>query len=217
MSAPSTIATDSRSPSPLTPEPSDNLEQVAIQSELDQASSWYHAMHSPKSSIPQWGVDATMYTSIHKSEEESMLRLDDLIEQHAYEEYVSSWASISTVQLISIISSPSVHNNNTLQYPYSSPPSYSTNHSSASTTQDNNLNDFRTASLLLPPRNPAIPITKPVPPPATLPRKPDPSNANQRVVHPPKESCFKCVSFIMLHSDHFPFTHRPAQFAYHVP
>ncbi|PPQ98705.1 hypothetical protein CVT24_003413 [Panaeolus cyanescens] len=170
MSTASTTTSDSRSPSPLTPEPSDNLDPVVIQSELDQTSSWYNNMHSPKSSIPQWGTDATMFTANHKSEEESMLRLDDLIEQHAYED------------------SPSVHaNNNTLSYPYSSPPSYS---NTASASPDHSINDFRSQNLLLPPRNPAIPITKPVPPPAALPRKPDPSNAGQRVVHPPKESCF---------------------------
>ena len=35
--------------------------------------------------------------------------------------------------------------------------------------------------------------TKPVPPPASLPRKQSPSAINQRVIYPPKESCFKSV------------------------
>ncbi|TFK68690.1 hypothetical protein BDN72DRAFT_841478 [Pluteus cervinus] len=37
---------------------------------------------------------------------------------------------------------------------------------------------------------PIASLTKPVPPPATLARKLEPSSLSQRVVHPPKESCF---------------------------
>jgi len=36
-------------------------------------------------------------------------------------------------------------------------------------------------------------VTKPIPPPAALPRKPEMSPSNQRVVTPPKEACFKFV------------------------
>ena len=81
MSAPTT-ATASRSPSPLTPEPSDSLE-VNIQSDFDLSSSWYHS-----TKMPPWASDPSVYSASHKPEEDHMLRLDDLIEQHAYDEYV---------------------------------------------------------------------------------------------------------------------------------
>ncbi|KAF8973065.1 hypothetical protein BDZ97DRAFT_1779170 [Flammula alnicola] len=141
MSASSTTAPGSRSPSPLTPEPSDSLEPVTIQSELDFSSSWYLSMHPTKMSVPPWASDPSVYTTPHKSEEEHMLRLDDLIEQHAYDD------------------SPSSGFNSILNYP--SPP----------------------VNLLVPSRHAN-------PPPASLPRKPDPSSMNQRVIHPPKDSCF---------------------------
>lgn len=83
MSAPTTD-TASRSPSPSTPEPSDPLEAVNIQSELDLSSSWYHSMH-PNKMVP-WASNPSIYNAMHKAEEEQMLRLDDLIEQHAYDE-----------------------------------------------------------------------------------------------------------------------------------
>ena len=43
---------------------------------------------------------------------------------------------------------------------------------------------------------PAAPVTstKPVPPPAPLPRRFDPNMFSQKVVYPPKEACFKYVS-----------------------
>lgn len=54
--------------------------------------------------------------------------------------------------------------------------------------------DFRPANLLLPSNNGVVSAIKPVPPPASLPRKFDSSSHNQRVVNPPKETCFKCVA-----------------------
>lgn len=55
--------------------------------------------------------------------------------------------------------------------------------------------DFRASNLLAPSRHGPISLTKPIPPPAALPRKSDPSSVNQRVIYPPKESCFKLVYF----------------------
>lgn len=57
------------------------------------------------------------------------------------------------------------------------------------------LPNFRPSSLLIPSHNGPTSLTKPIPPPASLPRKQDPSTANQRVVHPPKDSCYKSVPF----------------------
>lgn len=51
------------------------------------------------------------------------------------------------------------------------------------------------AVTMVPPRAPMSP-TKPVPPPATQPRKQNPS-ASQTVVYPPKDSCSKYVLLIM--------------------
>ena len=87
MSSSWATAAGSRSPSPLTPEPSDSLEPVAIQSDLDLASSWYLSMHPTKSSLPPWESDPSLYLTPHKSEENQILCLDELIEQHAYDEY----------------------------------------------------------------------------------------------------------------------------------
>ena len=44
-----------------------------------------------------------------------------------------------------------------------------------------------------PPQSVPISPTKPIPPPASRPRKRDLAAVNQRVVHPPKESCFGYV------------------------
>ena len=38
--------------------------------------------------MPPWASDPSVYSASHKPEEDHMLRLDDLIEQHAYDEYV---------------------------------------------------------------------------------------------------------------------------------
>lgn len=98
MSSTSTAAPESRSPSPLTPEPTDSLDPVTIQSEVDFNSSWYISMHPAKSSVPSWVSDPSVYTTPHKSEDEQMLRLDDLIEQHAYDEYARG-RSLSPIYL----------------------------------------------------------------------------------------------------------------------
>ncbi|KAG6850955.1 hypothetical protein H0H93_005824 [Arthromyces matolae] len=84
-----------------------------------------------------------------KSEDDHMLGLDDLIEQHAYDDATS------------------------------------TTH----TPVDNVLSNFRPINPLTSNCGP-ISVTKPIPPPASLPRKPDPSSMNQRVVRPSRESCY---------------------------
>ncbi|EDR11860.1 uncharacterized protein LACBIDRAFT_313737 [Laccaria bicolor S238N-H82] len=168
MSSSSATAAGSRSPSPLTPEPSDSLDPVAIQSDLDLASSWYLSMHPTKSSLPPWESDPSLYLTPHKSEENQMLCLDELIEQHAYDDSPSPAFSSLNYSSTSHHSSASPDNSH-------SPPAVHT---------------FRTGNLLVPSNNGPVSLTKPIPPPASLPRRQDPSNINQRVVHPPKESCY---------------------------
>jgi hypothetical protein len=95
----SATATGSRSPSPVTPEAFDSLDPVAIHSDLDLANSWYlSAMHpvKPMDSQPQWDIEQADFIAPGKSENDHMLHLDDLIEQHAYEECVFHFFSITT-------------------------------------------------------------------------------------------------------------------------
>ncbi|PPQ68038.1 hypothetical protein CVT25_014499 [Psilocybe cyanescens] len=172
MSTTSTTTPGSRSSSPLTPEPSESPEPVTIQGELDLTSSWYLSMQA-KSTISPWASEPSVYAPPHKSEEEQMLRLDDLIEQHAYED------------------SPSSGFNSSLNY--SSPPPYPQNHNSPSVPGELNQSESCTSNLLITARHAPISLTKPIPPPASLPRKTDPSTINQRVVYPPKESCFNSM------------------------
>jgi len=42
-------------------------------------------MHTTENNIPQW-VSDPLYTLQHKTEDDQMLRLDELIEQHAYDD-----------------------------------------------------------------------------------------------------------------------------------
>jgi hypothetical protein len=85
MSSSSTAPSDSRSPSPLTPEASDSQDPVAIHTDFDSASSWYLSMDAKTGQMP-WAPPAALYHTPHKVEDNMMLRLDELIEQDAYEE-----------------------------------------------------------------------------------------------------------------------------------
>jgi hypothetical protein len=85
MDSTSSTTQPSRSPSPATPEPSGALDPISIRSELDLTSSWYlTGMHTTKDVLPL--VSDSVYTSQQKTEDDRMLRLDELIEDHAYEE-----------------------------------------------------------------------------------------------------------------------------------
>ena len=83
MDSTSSTTQPSRSPSPSTPEPSGALDPISIRSELDLTSSWYlSGMHTAKDNV----LSDPVYTPQHKTEDDRMLRLDELIEDHAYEE-----------------------------------------------------------------------------------------------------------------------------------
>lgn len=192
FSSPTTTNT-SRSSSPATPEASDALEAVAVRSDFNNSSSWY--IHQLRSADVQsvWDIDTTDFISSTKTEDHQMLRLDDVIEQHAYEEYAFRVPSISDPLTLSTNSSPSISLPSSLG---SHPPSLQL--SSSTQSLDSVLSNPRLT--LVHPSNASIPPTKPIPPPASLPRKQDPSFVNQRVVYPPKESCFKCVARLLTYS-----------------
>ncbi|KAA1476073.1 hypothetical protein DENSPDRAFT_842962 [Dentipellis sp. KUC8613] len=165
MSSSSATATASRSPSPVTPatpDSSDNLDTVAIPNSVD-LSSWYNTLPSSKPAPETAGFwEPSTEQVVSKEEDFNILSLDELIQDYAYED-----------------SSPSTLASNASS---SEPP----------------LNDMalNASALATPvkaettvPSRPPLPQTKPIPPPASQPRKRPSSAASQTVVYPPKESC----------------------------
>ncbi|KAG6920260.1 hypothetical protein DXG01_005029 [Tephrocybe rancida] len=131
-------------------------------------------MQQPKSlsaHLP-WEMATSDFLTPRKAEDDQMLHLDELIEQHAYDD--SPLSSLNSPPTYSSPTPQSIH-----------PPS------SAQALVDATLSSFRpSGNLLLSSRNGSVSVTKPIPPPASFPRKQDPSTMNQRVVHPSKESCY---------------------------
>ncbi|KAG5638454.1 hypothetical protein H0H81_012519 [Sphagnurus paluster] len=170
--SPSATEAGSRSPSPATPEAFDLIEPIAIQSDLDLANSWYmSSMHRHKQldAHTSWDMNTSDFVTPRKSEDDAMLHLDELIEQHAYDDSpASTYGTPAT---------------------YSSPPPRSVQPNAAPPV-DPTMPNFRTGNLLIPSHTGPTSMTKPIPPPASLLRKQDPSSVNQRVVRPPKESCY---------------------------
>ncbi|KAG6813370.1 hypothetical protein H0H92_011636 [Tricholoma furcatifolium] len=165
-SSSSAAATTSRSPSPATPEAIDSFDPT-VQSDLD---SWYISsmqQEKPMAIHLPWEMTTPDFLTPRKSEDDKMLHLDELIEQHAYDDSPASSFNTTTT--------------------HSSPSFQSTHATPSRTPVDATLS--KPASTLLS-RNSTVPVTKPIPPPASLPRKQDPSSLNQRVVHPPRESCY---------------------------
>jgi uncharacterized protein len=85
-SSSSATAPASRSPSPLTPDVSDAIDPLSVQSDAEHTSSWVIATEISKAR-QSWGESMFALTQ-NKSDDEHILRLDDLIEPHAYHEYV---------------------------------------------------------------------------------------------------------------------------------
>ncbi|KAJ7691281.1 hypothetical protein B0H17DRAFT_1063335 [Mycena rosella] len=170
MSSSSSTATgnDSRSSSPHTPEPSDSLDPVAVQTDFDMGS-WYQSdaesLLSPQSS---WQLDSALQMNPHKYEEdEQILHLDELIQQNAYDDSPASLFNSPEPPSSSDLASVKA------QAPFAPP----------------NPSSFHPSSLFTASRNDRVSATKPIPPPASLPRKQDPST-HLKVVYPPKESCY---------------------------
>ncbi|TFY66358.1 hypothetical protein EVG20_g4731 [Dentipellis fragilis] len=165
MSSSSATATASRSPSPVTPatpDSSDNIDAVAIPDSVD-LSSWYNTLTSSKPAPETAGFwEPSTEQVVSKEEDFSILSLDELIQDYAYED-----------------SSPSAL--------------ASTTSSSEPPLKDMTSNTSAVATRVKPettvPPRPPLPQTKPIPPPASQPRKRPSSAASQTVVYPPKESC----------------------------
>jgi hypothetical protein len=89
---------DSRSSSPETPETpetSDGPCNVAIHNDRELPS-WYHALHLGKNVSVVGAPDGDVpLVTLQKPEVERMLQLDDLIEEHAYDEYAYTIPSSS--------------------------------------------------------------------------------------------------------------------------
>lgn len=172
MSSSSPAGSVSRSPSPHTPAPEPPADPVAIQADLDAVAAWFVP------NMPAWESDPALFALPRKADEEQMLRLDDLLEQHAFDECVS----ISTASA-PLTAHPSA----------SFPPQQQPQSQPQDPQHGQYVPSFRPTNLLVPSHNGPVSVTKPVPPPASLPRKLDAAAHSQRVVHPPRESCFKCV------------------------
>ncbi|KAJ6594182.1 hypothetical protein B0H19DRAFT_1094293 [Mycena capillaripes] len=168
MSSSSSVAAgnDSRSSSPHTPEPSDSLDPVLIQSDFD-IGAWYQSdTDNLLSAQSSWQLDPSLQMTSHKCEEEDqILHLDDLIQQNAYDDSPSS-----------VFNSPE-------------PPSQADIAAAQAALVPPNSSSFHPSSLFTAHQNDRASTTKPVPPPASLPRKHDPST-NLKVVYPPRESCY---------------------------
>lgn len=188
-SSPSFSLSSPRSPSPRTPEDSEYADSVAIHSDVGLSSSWYMSM-AAKVAQQSWAMDPLAYHSPSKGEDNDMLRLDDLIEQDAYDECVrSSKHRLNLLTVPPSVSSPSPsHASSSSAHP--SPP---THHKEALSNYSMLQPDLRPTTMLVASQNGLMTLTKPIPPPASLPRKLDPSAMNQRVIHPAKDSCYKCV------------------------
>ncbi|KAK0455038.1 hypothetical protein EV421DRAFT_1760988 [Armillaria borealis] len=164
-SSSSTTQNGSRSPSPHTPDSSDSLEHVAHH-DLG-LSSWYNTEHDKSAYLQSlWETDP-MFHSQPKCEDDNMLQLDDLIESHAYDDSpalsIESPFSIMspTSPLGAVVECPTPL---LVQSLHTAPP------------------------VLAMPSN-SVSVTKPIPPPASVPRRQDFLLMNHKVVHPPRESC----------------------------
>ncbi|KIK92137.1 hypothetical protein PAXRUDRAFT_34656 [Paxillus rubicundulus Ve08.2h10] len=166
---------DSRSSSPETletPETSDGPCNVAIHNDRERPP-WYHALHLGKnvSVVGAPDGDAPLVT-LQKPEVERMLQLDDLIEEHAYDDSACSGVAASPSFVRPLLGAP---------------------HSGSAAP----ANDHWTSPQANPPESQfCVPLqsqmrcTLVVPPPAIRPRKRDPTTTPHRVVHPPRESCY---------------------------
>ncbi|KIJ67780.1 hypothetical protein HYDPIDRAFT_107274 [Hydnomerulius pinastri MD-312] len=161
---------DSRSSSPETPETSDGPHNVVIHNELP---SWFHALRPGKniSVIGVWDGESPLGV-LEKPEDERMLQLDDLIEEHAYDD--SACSSIDASPLFSQTMTDALHSE-------SAAPPDPIRPSPQTSPQE--------SEYCVPPQS-QMRCSPVVPPPAARPRKRDPNSAPHRVVHPPRESCY---------------------------
>lgn len=98
-----------------------------------------------------------------------MLRLDELIEEHAYDDPTQGGIDVVSAQ------APSTDSSAPAPPPFDMVPI---------------LTNYKPESDFLTEPAASVTSTKPIPPPAPLPRRFDPNMFNQKVVYPPKEACF---------------------------
>ncbi|KAG0698126.1 hypothetical protein DFH29DRAFT_984006 [Suillus ampliporus] len=174
MSTTTITTMDSRSSSPATPESSDGHHPVTLHHDHD-LSAWYNSIR-PRKTISEIGVwdNESMYSVTNKPDNENMLQLDDLIDEHAYEDSACSAAESSPVlpQVIPDCLKPeAIHvagSENTVSAAQTPVPE----------------SDY------LVPSNTQMHYSPAIPPPAVRTRKRDPSAAPHRVVFPSRESCY---------------------------
>ncbi|KAI0305727.1 hypothetical protein B0F90DRAFT_1700490 [Multifurca ochricompacta] len=174
-SSSSQTATASRSPSPTTPstpDSSDNIQLTPFRTTID-LSTWYKTLSAEPTSpsAVYWDENPPRFFNPAKEDGANILSLDDLIQDSAYDD--SSSPGLSTTAVPTVPSK-------VIRTPISNTPSTSPSHPFMDC-------DLSPAVTMVPPQVPISP-TKPVPPPASQPRKKNPS-ASQTVVYPPKESC----------------------------
>lgn len=130
-----------------------------------------------------------------------MLHLDELIEQDAYEEYAVTFYGLFLDPMLKISCSsphPELHGN-----ALPSQVSFLDTVGLPSGHVEPVKSEFGSRTLVTHPLQGLPAVTKPIPPPAALPRKPEMSPSNQKVVTPPKEACFKfvCRYNVGVHAD----------------
>ncbi|KAH0827862.1 hypothetical protein J3R83DRAFT_3489 [Lanmaoa asiatica] len=165
MSTTTAAMMDSRSSSPETPETSDDPNNVTIHNELP---TWYRPLPIAKnmSAIEVWDGDP-----FEKPDDERMLQLDDIIQEHAYDD--STCSGVENSPPSSCLPSDATQ----LELVSPEPLRISLRRS------------IPESGLSIPPLSQmhATPI---VPPPAMRTCKRDPASIPRKVVHPPRESCY---------------------------
>ncbi|KAG2342479.1 hypothetical protein BDR05DRAFT_983249 [Suillus weaverae] len=164
---------DSRSSSPATPESSDGHHPVTLHHDHN-LSAWYSSIR-PRKTFSDIGVwdNESMRSVMNKPDDERMLQLDDLIDEHAYEDSACSATESSPIlpQIIPDCLKPdAIH---------------PTGDSCTSTAQAPVPESDYPVSSHMQMHCPPV-----IPPPSVRPRKRDPSAAPHRVVFPPRESCY---------------------------
>ncbi|KAI0029971.1 hypothetical protein K488DRAFT_72546 [Vararia minispora EC-137] len=175
----STTTSESRSSSPATPATPDSpgyLHTPVINDDME-ISSWYSAVTASDSTY--WRQDSQHDFEPGKHEEDSMmLTLDDLIQEHAYDEWVSSNSSSCSI-LISARSSSSSAS------PPSSAPARTVPKQLATPLPSSSFHISESS-----PSSSASAFTSEVIPRFTaLPERKRATSSNSHVVRPPRESC----------------------------
>ncbi|KAG1808356.1 hypothetical protein EV424DRAFT_204819 [Suillus variegatus] len=173
MSTTTATAMDSRSSSPTTPESSDSHHPVTLHHDHN-LSAWYNSIR-PRKTFSEIGVldNESMRSVMNKPDNERMLQLNDLIDEHAYEDSACSAPESSPV-LLQVM--PDCLKPDAIR-----------------PTGDSCVS---TAQAPLPESDHLVPshmhmhCSPVIPPPAVRPPKRDPSTAPHRVVFPPRESCY---------------------------